>query len=294
MKTKRSTIFFSFLLLIGASNCLYAAEEKKLVTFIYKDGSSDAKHYGLAEGIPLPIYQTSNDNSDAELGQNLDNASEEEQKLKAAWLKASGVLDRQDPDILKMKLLLEQGGINVDWCSGSGSKSTALAHAIRWERKDVVKLLLLQHKADPNIRNRFGDTPLITAIVAKGQHIEYMVKSLLQQKADPNAKGMFGHTPLITVTFGVNPNLDRVKKNVIRLLLQYNANIYEENKEGETALDVAKRLNRVSGCNQGVIRLLQERYKRDISNAIKESEVWKKLSEKPDVLPNLIAAFAHE
>jgi len=197
-------------------------------------------------------------------------------------------------DIDSMKLLLEQGGINVDWCSGSGSKSTALAHAIDWDRKDVVNLLL-QLEADPNIRNCFGDTPLITTIVAKGQHIENTVKSLLQHKADPNAKGMFGHTALITVTLVIDPNLDRIKENIARLLLEHNANIYEKNKHGETALDCARGLNK----NAGVIHLLNVCYKRDISNAIKESEVWKSINHIDENLidenlSDLIADFTHE
>jgi ankyrin repeat protein len=54
--------------------------------------------------------------------------------------------------------------------------------------------LLLEHGADPNIKNKDGITPLHWAVFKSGVHVE-VVKLLLEHGADPNIQNKKGRTP---------------------------------------------------------------------------------------------------
>lgn len=66
---------------------------------------------------------------------------------------------------------------------------------------------LLQHKADPNIRDAKGNTPLILAVMA-GR--EDLVSLLLGYKANPNLANGQGQTPLILAVNNRDVELTRV------------------------------------------------------------------------------------
>jgi len=77
---------------------------------------------------------------------------------------------------------------------------------------EVVKLLL-EHGADPNVKNRDGKTPLHNA--ASEGHLE-VVKLLLERGADPNVKDDDGNTPLHNAAW-------RGHLEVVKLLLEHGA-----------------------------------------------------------------------
>lgn len=73
------------------------------------------------------------------------------------------------------------------------NESSLLHLAIQTEKTISVKLLL-EHKADPNLKDSLkGRSPLHKAVL-KGQ--ASMVEHLLEYQADPNAKDQEAHTPL--------------------------------------------------------------------------------------------------
>jgi len=93
--------------------------------------------------------------------------------------------------------------------------------------KDVdTTKLLLQLKADPNTKNKYGTTPLHLAS-SYGQ--VDMGRLLLQAKANPNTKNKDGTTPLHLASS--NGRVDTA-----RLLLQANADPNTKNKYGDTPL----------------------------------------------------------
>jgi ankyrin repeat protein len=100
-----------------------------------------------------------------------------------------------------------------------------LGLAARIGDQKMVKLLLTK-KADPNLADDRGYTPLYEAILKDNRD---MVKFLIENKADPNAliKSFYGNfTPLM------NAN----DPAVVRLLIEKGACVNEQNEQGATAL----------------------------------------------------------
>lgn len=65
-----------------------------------------------------------------------------------------------------VKLLIDKG---VDVMSIDTVGNTLLHYAAEKGKLDVVKMLI-NHKADVNATNRLGDTPLLNAVQAQGEH----------------------------------------------------------------------------------------------------------------------------
>ncbi|MFP9113079.1 ankyrin repeat domain-containing protein [Flavobacterium sp. RHBU_3] len=88
------------------------------------------------------------------------------------------------------------------------SNGTALAAAVV---KGNVKLakLLLEHKANPNIADPAGVTPLVYAV--QFENIE-LIKLLLQYKADPTAKDNEGHSVYDHAAFSKNEEIIKLFK----------------------------------------------------------------------------------
>ena len=95
--------------------------------------------------------------------------------------------------------------------------------------------------ANPNARNRFGDTALIWATNTGN---EVLLKDLIQRGADPNLKGSFDKTALHWSAKKVNPEL-------VRILLKAGAEADCLDRNGETPLMVAAGAN-----NSAVMRQL--------------------------------------
>ena len=85
---------------------------------------------------------------------------------------------------------------------------------------------LIDAKAEVNVRNRDGITPLMYASV--GGNIE-VVRALLEARADVNAKDNDGMTPLMYASMGYNAE-------VVQALLETKANVMARDKDGNTPL----------------------------------------------------------
>jgi ankyrin repeat protein len=90
--------------------------------------------------------------------------------------------------------------------------STPLMYAVLYGDVDAVRLLL-DSKADPNVRNEAGATALLWAV----DDLE-KTRMLLEAKADPNVRSDDGRTPLLSAITRVGCG------DVVKLLLEYKAN----------------------------------------------------------------------
>jgi hypothetical protein len=139
-----------------------------------------------------------------------------------------------------------------------------------------VVRLLLEHGADPNIKNENGRTPLHWA--AREDHVE-VARLLLEHGADPNIQDKDGLTPLHVAAFyghvevvelllehGADPNIQdkygdtllhwaasKGRVDVVKLLLAHGANPTVKDKDGKTPLDIA----REEGYH-GIVSLIEE------------------------------------
>lgn len=125
--------------------------------------------------------------------------------------------------LARVTLLLEHGA-NPN-TPGGWRKSTPLMYAddsigLWRSQESIFEIIkkLLEHRADPNVSDKYNNTPLSLAIKQKSLNLE-IVNLLLENKADPNMKGGYRKsTPLIVTVSRKNPDLD-----VINALLLHRA-----------------------------------------------------------------------
>ncbi|HLK20465.1 MAG TPA: ankyrin repeat domain-containing protein, partial [Bryobacteraceae bacterium] len=201
-----------------------------------------------------------------------------------------------------VKLLIEKG---ADVKAADGNKYTALYVASEANDTDSVRLLI-EKGADVNAKNVYGDTPVMAAaghgnlettrlLLAKGADVNVVdeveagrvkngpialgkstalhfaapyagagaVKLLLDAGANVDAQDVRGITPLMLAV-----TTDRPDTGSIRLLLAKGASKNIKSKDGETAVDWAKKLN-----NPGVLALLGVEPREVASVAVPASEV---------------------
>ncbi|MBW8863696.1 MAG: ankyrin repeat domain-containing protein, partial [Verrucomicrobia bacterium] len=101
---------------------------------------------------------------------------------------------------------------------------------------DVVSVLL-QYKADPNLPDLDGSTPLLTAI---NQRFVPMVKALLAGGANPDTRRRDGYPPLV-LAVAVNNSGD---KDMVAALISAKADVNTADSEGKTPLHWAVDNNR--------------------------------------------------
>ncbi len=101
---------------------------------------------------------------------------------------------------------------------------------------DIAKLLVLEHRADVNIRDKDGETPLHYA--TENDHI-LIVRLLLMSQAYINARSKKGRTPL-------HAACDYCRVKIARLLLGRGANANDIDSDGKTS---DYRLNRLKRCS---------------------------------------------
>lgn len=104
---------------------------------------------------------------------------------------------------------------------------------------EIVKMML-EHGADPNAADQFGQTALHYAVWSDNPQVSIL---LLQHGADPNRTYGRGDTPLGFAVFSHDADL-------VRVLLEYHANPNVKDSANRTMLQLA-------GNSQAVIRLLR-------------------------------------
>jgi ankyrin repeat protein len=122
--------------------------------------------------------------------------------------------------------------------------STALLNAIAYQNRRNIKLLLA-HGADVSAANAGGFSALILAAIREDART---ATSLIARGADVNSEDLWGNTALMWAAYS-----DRVRPELVKLLLGSGANADHKNKLGETALTWATRRGSTS-----VVSLLKD------------------------------------
>jgi ankyrin repeat protein len=118
--------------------------------------------------------------------------------------------------------------------------------AARSGNSEVVRILIEYNPADINSRDEYGWTPLLMASGGHNFKGGFALRLLLEHGADINLQDETGLTPLQWASF--NGALE-----VVRLLLEHGADVEATNKQGKTALQEAAQ----EGHDQ-VLKLLRE------------------------------------
>jgi ankyrin repeat protein len=124
---------------------------------------------------------------------------------------------------------LNKPGSTIINTRDSTTGETAL-HIVVKRRDKTWLAYLLQHGADPNVRDRAGVAPIQIAV---GLGFAEGVELLLQYRADVSQANDAGETPLITATH-------RRDLQMVRLLLGGGADPSRPDNSGRTAMDYAK------------------------------------------------------
>ncbi|MDG7057512.1 MAG: ankyrin repeat domain-containing protein [Wolbachia endosymbiont of Penenirmus auritus] len=116
------------------------------------------------------------------------------------------------------------------------------------ENKEIVKLLL-ERKADPNIADSCGRTPLYVACTFCGD-VGFnvgIIKLLLKSGGNINKKDNEGNTPLhqlVDTSIGISENSPALLKEqsleLVELFVKHGASIYTRNKDRKTPKDLIK------------------------------------------------------
>ena len=95
---------------------------------------------------------------------------------------------------------------------------------------DVVKMLL-EHGADPNVRDFYGKTLLVAVCEGGADHDPETLRLLLDHGADPNVAGDNGPPLLYAINLGQHGNIE-----IVRLLLAHGARPDAKDRTGTPAL----------------------------------------------------------
>ncbi len=150
-------------------------------------------------------------------------------------------VDNEYDDIVK--LLLENKA-DVNLRDTFGRQSTVLMDAVESDSENIVKLLLA-NKADVNLQNNLGWTALMYAVKSDSEN---MVKLLLENKADVDLWNNDGRTALMEAVAGNS-------ENIVKLLLKNEAdvNLQNNDNDGHTTL-----MQAVMNNNNNIVKLLLE------------------------------------
>lgn len=154
---------------------------------------------------------------------------------------------------------LIKNGANIDYQTINtfiGSQYTPLMYAIESGSKECVELLL-KSGANIHLTNKFKRTAL--HIVCEHTNVEenslIIAQLLVQYGAKINVQDDRSNTPLITACCRIEENIDLVK-----LLLENNADVHIRNFKNESIMDMAKR----QIFNQKLIPVIYD-YKKSIN-----------------------------
>ena len=129
--------------------------------------------------------------------------------------------------------------------------------------------LLLKSKANPNLRDTAGLTPLMYAVM-QGAWENYLggikvVQMLIDAGADVNALDKTNFSVLqaaCNIEGSLSIGFEKQRVEIIKLLLEKGAKVAGRNANGLTALDMAKKIK-----NTEVIDLLKEYAKKQAADA---------------------------
>lgn len=130
-----------------------------------------------------------------------------------------------------------------------------------YNRKESVKDLLRQC-ADPNVQNKYGNTPLIIEVCSgRDQDVKYLLKN----GADPNVQDDDGLTPLMRAL--CYNDIEKIKD-----LLKHGANIENlKTKDGRTTTMCATVNNNFTAAKLVIREAIKRRNKKDNMNKLIKS-----------------------
>lgn len=146
---------------------------------------------------------------------------QEGQLIEAAFNNSIEVIER----------LLKQG-VDVDEKNKSGN--TALMIAAANGNTEMLRMLIYMAKANVNIQDCYGNTPLMWAVVKGYAEI---VNILINANADVNIQNHEGRTALIYAVGEEN-------KDIVEILVKANADLNIKDHKDKTALIYAKQIGK--------------------------------------------------
>ena len=146
--------------------------------------------------------------------------------------------------LLELARTLLERNADVNFQNNHGS-TTPLLLASELGHSNVVQLLL-DHNADLYLRDDDGDTPLHCAAI-RGQ-LE-VAQILLKLNVEVNSRNIMGSTPLHYASEGRKEG----SAAVVRLLLEYGADVHMRDLSGKTASEIARGPER-----QEIVRLISD------------------------------------
>lgn len=123
-------------------------------------------------------------------------------------------------------------------------------------KDDKLLKLLIDNKADVNIKDNTGNVPIISTIITKDN---ILLKLLIDNKANVNIKNNTGDAPLHVAT--------RFKyKRVVDILLEKKADVNTQNNEGDTPLHITSNLMINNIHDNVIMKLLEAKANPNIKN----------------------------
>ncbi len=208
-------------------------------------------------GMPGTALENAAQRGDVEMLRSLLSAGIKDPDAKTEALKRASFAGKMDA----VRLLI-----------GSGADPTAPDVLVRAAGSGIPAVVqeILKYKPDANRRGQDGTTALIACLQAyhykdKEVNLKEVVRILIDAGADPNLADNKGKTPLIAnardldiartlIAHGANVNaraddgftplLNAGTVELTRFLLEHGADPFAKTKQGETALDLAKQMNR--------------------------------------------------